>query len=644
MSEEIKFREFTLDRFQVEAIKWIDKHVSVVVSAATGTGKTLIADYVIDRSFKHGKKVFYTAPIKALSNQKFSQFKKLYGKDNVGILTGDVVINPEAPLLIMTTEIYRNMLLSKDQITDDLQAVIFDEIHFLGDRERGTVWEESIIFSPDHVRFLCLSATIPNARQFANWIQQIKNHEVKVVTEATRAVPLEMGFFDNRFGFADLDEISARQKKGKYNTRPKGRKQKKVDYDKLTHINLIQNLAQKERIPCIYFCFSRKSTELKADELSSTNNFVPKSESSRLNLLIDKRLSELDPAIARLNTTKLLAKCLSKGVAFHHAGVLPALKELVEEVFAESLLYVLYATETFAVGINLPARTVCFDSLEKYDGFEFRYLKSKEYFQMAGRAGRRGIDKIGYVYSYLDPEYSDLNTIRRITSSDSEPLESQYKLSYNTILNLIAGHNKEKRVVILGSSFYTYQKAGKRQDKMLKQYEQRVKTLIDMEYLSSDGETLTLKGRFARNIYQEELVLTELFTSALVDEYTDVQILLLVASIEFEPRYNLKFKKGKTPHARQLMELFKPYRDIFRYFKKTSLYDLEPLINAWYSGREFTDLLELTTMSEGDIIRFFRRIIDVLQQIEHATEDEVLRKRARDCIKTIDRDVVEVRL
>ncbi|MBW3010842.1 DEAD/DEAH box helicase [Candidatus Woesearchaeota archaeon] len=202
----MKYKQFTLDRFQEDAIHFIEQNRSVVVSAATGTGKTLIADYIINKAIKDGKRVIYTAPIKALSNQKFRDFVHEYGEEKIGIMTGDITINDRAPILIMTTEIYRNMLLAH-QIVPDLSYVIFDEIHYMTDPERGTVWEESIIFSPPHIRFLCLSATIPNARQFADWIQTIKNHTVSVVSYTKRAVPLQHFLFDNDEGIIEADKL-----------------------------------------------------------------------------------------------------------------------------------------------------------------------------------------------------------------------------------------------------------------------------------------------------------------------------------------------------------------------------------------------------------------------------------------------------
>ena len=203
----MQYKQFTLDKFQEDAIASIEKNNSVVVSAATGTGKTLIADYIIDKAIKEGKKVFYTAPIKALSNQKFKDFTTEYGKEKVGLLTGDLSINPEADIVVMTTEIYRNMLLVEDPIVNAISYIVFDEIHFINDIERGTVWEESIIFSPEHIRFLCLSATIPNAKEFSDWIMSIKDHQVDVIEYAKRAVPLKHYVYDSKLGLVTSDKL-----------------------------------------------------------------------------------------------------------------------------------------------------------------------------------------------------------------------------------------------------------------------------------------------------------------------------------------------------------------------------------------------------------------------------------------------------
>lgn len=674
----MQFRGLELDKFQVDAVDALEAGRSVVVSAATGTGKTIIADYVIDKALKDGKRVFYTAPIKALSNQKFSQFKKIYGEDNVGILTGDISFNHEAPLVIMTTEIYRNMLLSKDPITKELAAVVFDEIHYLGDVDRGTVWEECIIFSPKHVRFVCLSATIPNARQFANWIESVQGHKVDVVTEKKRAVPLEHIFFDAWFGLSSLADMKGRKSKKQYpkyeELFSKKMHQRKSKYtqthanpfskhqqsesshshnkkEHLTHINLIQALQKTNRLSCIYFCFSRANTEKKSKELAQRMSFLTAEKKQEIDQLIVQKMQTTDPAVARLDTTKDLIFCLRRGIAFHHAGLLPILKELVEQSFELGFLSVLYATETFAVGINLPARTVCFDSLEKYDGSTFRYLRSTEYFQLAGRAGRRGLDKLGYSVSMVEPEFDDLDKIAHIITGETEPLISQYQLSYNTILNMIIHHTKEEREEILHASFYTYQQAGSHKERILAMYKKKIEKLQNMEYLEiiDNQDVLTPRGEFARHIYSNEIVLTELFTTEFAKEFSPLQIILLCAALEYEEKRGVSFKKGSHQATKELLDIFREDREIFTWFKECDADKLEPMLHTWITGGSFEQLTNLTTMPEGDIVRFMRRIIDVLQQLVHAVvitmpDNEELREKLLACIAAVDRGIVQVQL
>jgi superfamily II RNA helicase len=650
--EIVKFKEFVLDRFQIEAIHAIENNHSVVVSAATGTGKTLIADYVIDKYLKQGKKIIYTAPIKALSNQKFADFRRQYGIESVGIMTGDVTFNPEAPLLIMTTEIYRNMLLANDPFMDDLAYVIFDEIHFLGDHERGTVWEESLIFSRPHTRFICLSATIPNAKQFANWIEYIKKHPVEVVIEKKRAVPLAHLFYDNEHGFATLDKIQEWKELDKYPSYHQSFRNKQKHFEemknrkKLSHIDLLQVLERENKIPCIYFCFSRMATEKKAESLKQKKNYLNGEEAVEVSRIVREKMAEADQSILGLRTTRLLRECLSHGIGFHHAGILAALKEIVETLFAKGLIKVLFATETFAVGINMPAKTVCFDTLDKYDGINFRYLYSKEYFQIAGRAGRRGIDKEGFAISVIDRPSMDIPKIKEMTSGDKEPLRSQFKLSYNTVLNLMKTHSEKERNIILQSSFYSYQVAGKIGiSRIMASFEKKRDKLYSSGYMikTPDGPELTDKGLFAMRIYTEELLVTDLFCSIITKSFTEEEILLLVGRISFEEKKNTKLSTKKKHISQNLLKKLSNNKDLYAYFRKNPTFLLETFLTEWYEGCEFTELMQYTNMPEGDIVRFIRQIIDLLQQIQHATMDEDLRRKILQIKDKIDRDVVSVR-
>ena len=356
----MRYKNLLLDKFQEEAIQSIEKNQSVVVSAPTGSGKTLIADYIINKDIKKGIKVIYTAPIKALSNQKYKDFCEEYGKEKIGLLTGDIVKNPTAPILIMTTEIYRNMALSGDPIMDTISYVVFDEIHYINDIERGYVWEESIIFSKPKVRFLCLSATIPNAKEFANWIEAIKKHKVHVVMHGKRTVPLEKKFFDTELGITSLKGINDIADIPDYNY-IRGRKRSRRPRLKApSHIDLIREI--KDKLPCLFFNFSRKKCQENAHHLFKSNLFQPNPEIMHF---VRKKLENSSQEIKNLESTKILLRTLPYGIAFHHAGLIPIIKDIIEELFAKGLINVLYTTETFAVGINMPAKSVCFESLRK---------------------------------------------------------------------------------------------------------------------------------------------------------------------------------------------------------------------------------------------------------------------------------------
>lgn len=641
----MNFRNFVLDDFQVKAIEFLDQGHSVIVSAATGTGKTLIADYLIDKYMKLNKRIVYTAPIKALSNQKYLEFKGLYGEENVGILTGDVQINPDAQIIIMTTEIYRNMLVSKDEVIETVSYVIFDEIHYFSDIERGTIWEESIIFSADHIRFLCLSATIPNARQFGDWIEEIKGHTVDIVTYDKRAVPLSHNFFDTKLGICTAQELKEESHLSKYpdiDEMYQGRRGKKrrerVEPPK--HIDLISDLKEDDKLPAIFFIFSRLATEAKAEELAKRFDFTTPKDKATIATFLSKFI---DDEIKTMRQTQKIKWLLSRGIAFHHAGLFPKLKLAVEQLFSQGLIHVLYATETFAVGINMPARSVCFFSLFKFDGINFRYLHSKEYFQLAGRAGRRGIDKEGYVYVMLDRNKdADMDKVIKITEKDIEPIISQFKLSFNTVINLINNHNQEEINMILKSSFDHYvQKSENANVRIMASFNHKVKLLTKMGYVK-DG-ALTEKGLFLKHIYTNELLVGELFTGTRYKNYTEIELFLLLMTIVYEQGGSdyFVFKKGDNLPIGLLNKLSKNEYAI-KNIDKMAVRRLALIVRSWYNGAKFEELMKITNYQEGDIIRLFRQAIDLMRQIIHSTEDNELRDKVANLIGKIDRDVVKI--
>jgi superfamily II RNA helicase len=445
------YRNLQLDDFQKEAISELLKGNSVLVSAPTGVGKTLIADYLIDEAIKKGDRIIYTAPIKALSNQKFKEFKNWYGPERVGIITGDVVINSEAEICLMTTEIFRNILHQDRQRLNGISHIIFDEIHYLSDEERGTVWEESIIFMPPEMRLLGLSATIPNARELADWISEIKKHQVSVIIKKERAVPLEHFVFEKRQGPTNLKALMKYRQEltASENVTLVGR-----DWE-TTHLDLIKYIAKQKGLPCLYFVFSRRLCEVKAQELSYQKSFLTEDESEQAYQICEKMGAEF--GIANLKTMIQAKSVLTKGIGYHHAGLLPGVKEIVETLFGMGLVKVMYATETFAVGINYPVRSACFDSPSKFDGITFRPMTNLEYFQMAGRAGRRGIDTKGSVYILADIKNLRPGEFPSTNQDEIEELKSQFNLSYNSVLNLNRNHDENEIKVILNQNFATYQ-------------------------------------------------------------------------------------------------------------------------------------------------------------------------------------------
>jgi superfamily II RNA helicase len=639
----MKYKNFTLDQFQIDAIESMNKNNSVIVSASTGTGKTLTADYIIDKAIQTNKKVFYTAPIKALSNQKYKDFKKEYGEEKVGLLTGDVTINADAEIIVMTTEIYRNMLLTNDPIVQTISYIVFDEIHFINDIERGTVWEESIIFSPKHVRFLCLSATIPNAQEFAEWIMSIKEHQVDVVEYNKRAVPLEHLVYEKEAGLTTIKELKEKKDLDKYPDYNyiKGKQKKRRKFSEAaTHIDVVKEI-KANQLPAIFFTFSRKACEIKGKELAQTESFTNKKEKVRIIQIFNQHISS---EIKQMISCRRLRRILPKGIAFHHAGMLPALKEVVEQLFAEGLIKILYATETFAVGINMPAKCVCFNTLQKYDGISFRYLNTKEYFQMAGRAGRRGIDKKGTSISLINKEMDDVNKIENLTSKDVEPIISQFKLSINTVINLLNTYGEEEINVILKSNFdYFLRTKQKKQIRIMASWNNKLKNLKKLGYVEENNK-LTWKGAFARFIYSNEILISEIFTTDIKDKLSNTEIILTLASIVYEPRRGKRFFNTKmyNQQSQALVNKLNKNKYLAKNFNFKAINQLAGIIIEWCRGCEFKDLTKQSNLEDGDYIRIFRQIIDFLRQIKKGTHDEELRVKVEECIELIDRDVVKV--
>ena len=492
---------FELDTFQKEAIYHLENGDSVFVAAHTSAGKTVVAEYAIAMAAKHMTKAIYTSPIKALSNQKFRDFRLEFS--DVGILTGDVQINAEASCLIMTTEILRSMLYRGADLLRDVEFVIFDEVHYVNDLERGVVWEEVIIMLPEHVTLILLSATVPNTYEFASWVGRTKKKDIYVISTPKRPVPLEhylwadkamhrivdaeKRFLDKGWKEANI-AMSGRDKsqpeangsanqRGTYNarggrgqaqrggpahggqqrggTQQRGRGQAprgagniartgrgggrtSAAQDRNIWVHLVQHLKKHDLLPACIFVFSKKRCEQNADALSNLD-FCTASEKSAIHMMIERSIARLKPEDRLLPQIRRLRELLSRGIAVHHGGLLPIVKEVVELLFARTLVKVLFATETFAMGLNLPTRTVVFSGFRKHDGRAFRDLLPGEYTQMAGRAGRRGIDPVGSVIivNSNSDEAPPAAALKQMILGDPTKLRSQFRLTYNMILNLL---------------------------------------------------------------------------------------------------------------------------------------------------------------------------------------------------------------
>lgn len=432
---------FELDPFQKQAILHLERNECVLVAAHTSAGKTVVAEYAIAMANKHLTRAVYTSPIKTLSNQKFREFQKTF--NDVGLITGDVSVNPEASCLIVTTEILRSMLYKGADLIRDIEWVIFDEVHYINDIERGVVWEEVIIMLPEHVNIVMLSATVPNTMEFAEWVGRTKQKQVFVVSTLTRPIPLQHYLWAGKKLSLLVNATSTYQKAGYQKAlKCSGGSDSKSKSSRSGGTQsghwgpLIDHLKKKELLPVVVFSLSKKKCESSVTSLFSLdlNNASAKSD---IHLMIEAALKRLQKSDRNLPQIQRIGDMLKRGIGIHHSGLLPIVKELVEMAFSKGLVKVLFATETFAMGVNMPTRTVVFNGLRKFDGVNFRDILPGEYTQMAGRAGRRGLDSFGMVIINCSSELPPEDQLRLMILGKPTKLHSRFRLTYNMILNLL---------------------------------------------------------------------------------------------------------------------------------------------------------------------------------------------------------------
>jgi ATP-dependent RNA helicase HelY len=461
-------RGFPLDRFQQLALDALDEGRSVLVAAPTGSGKTLVAEYAIARARADGGKVFYTTPLKALSNQKYSDLVRVHGAANVGLLTGDNSLNGEAPVVVMTTEVLRNMIYAASPTLEGLRYVVLDEVHYLQDRYRGPVWEEVIVHLPAEVLLVCLSATVSNAEEVATWIETVRGSTAAIIEEH-RPVTLENRYLVGERGSdllhllptfvatakdhelrpnpdaARLDARNARDPGWRGRPRTRLRTPSRVETAEL--------LASESMLPAIAFIFSRKGCDQAVEQcLAAGLRLTEPGERAQLRAIADAKTANLtDADLDVLRYGEWLAG-LEAGFAAHHAGMVPPMKEAVEEAFAAGLVKMVFATETLALGINMPARSVVIEKLSKFTGERHEFLTPGEYTQLTGRAGRRGIDERGFAIVCWSP-FVPFDQVASLASRRTDALTSSFRPTYNMAANLVRRYTKFEAHHLLNLSF-----------------------------------------------------------------------------------------------------------------------------------------------------------------------------------------------
>jgi len=456
-------RPFPLDQFQLDALDALDAGRSVLVAAPTGSGKTIVAEYAIARALAQGAKAFYTTPLKALSNQKYGDFARAYGPDRVGLLTGDNAINGDAPIVVMTTEVLRNMIYAESDALRGLRYVVLDEVHYLQDPARGAVWEEVIIHLPSAIDIVALSATVSNAEEVAAWMQTVRGATETVIEERRPVDLVHLYLVGDRSSsslhllptFVDHDGESrpnpvATRLDGR-NVPDRGQRRRRLYKPWRTEV--VERLADERMLPAIIFVFSRAGCDQAVEQCLATGMRLTDTDERRaLRAISERHVESLSDTDLDVLGYDMWLAGMEAGVAAHHAGLVPPMKEAVEEAFAAGLLKVVFATETLALGINMPARSVVIEKLSKFTGEHHEFLTPGEYTQLAGRAGRRGIDEVGYVVVLWDP-FVPFEQVAGLASRRTYALTSSFHPTYNMAANLVQRYPPQQARHLLNLSF-----------------------------------------------------------------------------------------------------------------------------------------------------------------------------------------------
>ena len=641
---------FTLDKFQHQAMDAIDRGESVLVSAPTGSGKTLVADYAVARALEAGGKAFYTTPIKALSNQKFAELGVRYGADRVGLLTGDVSHNPSAPIVVMTTEVLRNMLFARSSLLDDLHVVVLDEVHYLQDPYRGSVWEEILVLTPPGVIFVSLSATVNNAKEFGAWLTSVRG-TTRVVVETHRPVTLHHHYAvaeRGRDGVSVLPllrdgapnpaglKLDDRRKRSSHQRFRAPRRTEVVDY-----------LKDAGMLPAITFIFSRAACDDATRQVVTEGvRLTSDEERVRIRALVESSIERLSDDELRTLGYGQWSAALEAGVAPHHAGLVPAFRQAVERCFSEGLLKVVFATETLALGINMPARTVVVERFAKFRGSDTSALTSGEYQQLTGRAGRRGIDTVGHAF-VLWNQAATFGLVARTAVAPPPDLVSSFHPTYNLAVNLVRRWSRQEAQGLLESSYGQWQ-APPGSESLVAQLDRRLAILGDRRFV--DGWALTEDGLRLAGIYHEsDLLVAEILRAGLFDDLEPAHLAGVASALTFEARRAgddppVPRQAGVVERLAAIDVLAAGLRADERRvgLRRTRGPDggLARSVVAWASGGTLDSVLRDAEVAPGDFVRNVRQVIDLVRQLGQVAESAATRTSAELAVALLRRGVV----
>jgi ATP-dependent RNA helicase HelY len=640
---------FPLDGFQHRAMDAIDRGESVLVSAPTGSGKTLIADYAAARALELGGKAFYTTPIKALSNQKFAELSARYGDDRVGLLTGDVSHQARAPIVVMTTEVLRNMLFARSSVLDGLEVVVLDEVHYLQDPYRGSVWEEVLVLTPPGVSFVSLSATVSNADDFGAWLTSVRG-TTRVIVERHRPVTLHHHYVLAERGRDHLAVLPL-LRDGKPN--PDGmaleerwRRNPRHRYRVPRRGEVVEYLAASGMLPAITFIFSRAACDDATRQcLQDGIRLTTPDERDRIRALTEAAVDRLSDDDLRTLGYGPWSAALEAGIAPHHAGLVPAFRQAVEQCFSAGLLKVVFATETLALGINMPARTVVVERFAKFRGSDTSALTSGEYQQLTGRAGRRGIDTVGHAM-VLWSAATPFSLVARTAIAPPPDLVSSFHPTYNLAVNLVRRWSRDEAHALLAASYGQWQ-APAGSESLAAQLDRRLAILGERGFL--DGWRITEAGQILASIYHEsDLLVAEALRQGVFDGLDAAALAGVASALTFEAR-----RAGDVvePHQSVVRErlarldaLTAGVRSDERRvgLRRTRRPDhgLARAVVAWAKGATLDSVLRETDVAPGDFVRNIRQLIDLVRQLSQVAGEPGTRQSAELAVATLRRGVV----